>query len=404
MTTGMDTALTRRARRRLRHTVTVRPFCALLLGSLLGCASTEPPRPVSSFARMVAPCDDADDSLIAFVRRSRWWEVRDPHHLFVVRPDGSRERQFTSFHDASEPVWSPDGRSIAFVLREQLDHGSHSAGTLARVWIIDRSGSPLRVMNTNPARTPSWSPDGKMIAYQIDHGPHSQEIGIVATDHGRLPPTVERVSDYRDGTSDFGSWSPDAQSIVYAMRAYEHRRSGVYRHTLRSADAVRIAAPLPATRLAWSPVEDLIAWVRMVDNHLYVMRPDGRMLRRLTDGSGEHGDYGPPVWSPDGIRLAVTIKGVLYVIDANGGGLTRLTEAALRQAPSWSPDGCRLVFAASSGPQRSGSVADRSAPTDLFVINADGTGLRKLTDTPDEHEWAPAWSPRLETAAKAARR
>ena len=73
-------------------------------------------------------------------------------------------------------------------------------------------------------------------------------------------------------------------------------------------------------------------------------------------------------------------------MDADGNNTRRLSEGRLFNptgAPSWSPDGTQVVFQGNTG----------VTANDLYVVNADGAGQRKLTDTPDVREFTPAWSP-----------
>ena len=74
----------------------------------------------------------------------------------------------------------------------------------------------------------------------------------------------------------------------------------------------------------------------------------------------------------------------IYVMNPDGGGLTRLTEDAAEDTqPTWSPDGTRIAF-----------VSNRDGNREIYVIGADGSGLTRLTNNTAE-DIEPAWSPSL---------
>jgi Tol biopolymer transport system component len=146
------------------------------------------------------------------------------------------------------------------------------------------------------------------------------------------------------------------------------------------------------------------------DNELYVMNADGTGARRLTRnaalGPGASVD---PVWSPDGRKL-VFVKRVerggapcrpvgscdneIYAMNADGTGLRRLTRnAATDGRPVWLPDGGRIGFVRSIR-DRNG----RSSRDEIYVMNADGSDQRRLTLLP-RRSGGLTWSPEGEKIA-----
>ena len=93
---------------------------------------------------------------------------------------------------------------------------------------------------------------------------------------------------------------------------------------------------------------------------------------------------GSPAWSPDGSRIAFESlldgRRSIWVMQADGQGLRRLTEGAGDRAPAWSPDGARIAF-----------MSDRDGNSEVYLMNADGTSPRRLTDHPGQDGY-PAWS------------
>jgi Tol biopolymer transport system component len=87
--------------------------------------------------------------------------------------------------------------------------------------------------------------------------------------------------------------------------------------------------------------------------------------------------------SPDGETIVFDLLGDLYTIPVTGGRAARLTSGTAHDMqPRFSPDGRRVVF-----------VSDRSGDNNVWIINADGTGLRPLTDGVESSYFSPAWSP-----------
>ena len=98
---------------------------------------------------------------------------------------------------------------------------------------------------------------------------------------------------------------------------------------------------------------------------LSLMHPDGSNQVPLTSGSADT----EPTWSPDGSSIAFSRSSDIYVIPAVGGAPLNLTNhPANDSAAAWSPDGQRIAFA-----------SDRGGPLELYLMNADGSGVARLT-------------------------
>jgi WD40-like Beta Propeller Repeat len=155
-----------------------------------------------------------------------------------------------------------------------------------------------------------------------------------------------------------------------------------------------VAALLPltvsSTAQATTPgTNGRIVFVRDVvgNSEVYSMNPDGSAARRLTWTFFD--DESAPDWSPDGSRIVYARFAAdgglprIWVMNADGSGQTQVTFSANTMGgdyePRWSPDGSTIVFAST-----------RSDAWNLWLVNPDGSGLRRLSSV-----WAsePSWSP-----------
>ncbi len=207
------------------------------------------------------------------------------------------------------------------------------------------------------------------------------------------------------GASDFQpDWSADGSRIVFE-RQLEDQPYQVWSVKPDGSDLRQIepGCPVPADQIcdlsspAWSPDGSRVAYMDAHGNVKYiggtewievgalsVMDADGSNRRQLTQlrrpTSSEDGE---PVWSPDGTRIAFvrlnsTAKPrnghAVFVINADGTGVRQLTPWRMQAGdhPDWSPDGRWILF-------RSPEVG--LAGTDLYRVHPNGTGLKRLTNT-----------------------
>jgi TolB protein len=148
---------------------------------------------------------------------------------------------------------------------------------------------------------------------------------------------------------------------------------------------------------AWSPDGRRIAFKSRRDgnNEPYVMNADGSGETRLT--TSPQVSEGQPAWSPDGTRLLyrktpdnpIVQNADLWQIDVNPAAPNPrpvLERTGDERYPSWSPDGTKIVFRGDH------DLVDHSGDEELYVMNADGTGVVQLTSN-DVFDSAPAFSP-----------
>jgi TolB protein len=176
---------------------------------------------------------------------------------------------------------------------------------------------------------PDWSPDGSMIAYAPGGGPSGRSsIAIMNSDgsgRGRVPHT-----DY----GEYPSWSPDGKRI-----AFNSNVTGEALMSISDVDGSRfvdLSSVGEGGQVAWSPDGRSLLFASHRDRtdnsrDIYVMRPDGSGVKRLTHAGGE-----TPAWSPDGSFIVFTAGG-LFVMRADGSCLQALPVEGVGEAsfPDW---------------------------------------------------------------------
>jgi Tol biopolymer transport system component len=214
----------------------------------------------------------------------------------------------------------------------------------ADIWISNANGSAARRITGGRSaslvdRSPTWSPDGLRLAFTrffcCDSSPHDGVYVIGADRHG-----FRRVISGRASAVD---WSPDGRSLAVA--------------------------------------DQLSAAVSIVDVDTG--------LRTPLQVTGLREPASDVAWSPDGRQLALATQAGLLVVPAGGGQPRRVGTARLVATVAWSPDGRRLAF---SAPSVHSPRTVQGQLTDVFVVGADGHGLRRVVANPG-WDTAPDWRP-----------
>ena len=182
------------------------------------------------------------------------------------------------------------------------------------------------------------------------------------------------------------SLSPDGKMLLYDSAVGGNR--DIYQLRVGGARAINLTADSPNDdhEAAWAPDGERIAFRSERDaGGLFLMGATGESVRRVTDFGFN------PAWSPNGRRLAFGTESVddpygrvviseLWTVDLQDGTTTRLTETDAVQ-PAWSPDGGRIAFWANTRGQR-----------DIWTIPT--AGGEPTAVTLDSHtDWSPTWSP-----------
>jgi Tol biopolymer transport system component len=268
-----------------------------------------------------------------------------------------------------------------------------------QIYIINTDGSNPTVLIEGTH--PSWSPDGKKIAFT--KGSNVEGIGIhiyVMSARGGKP---IQLTYNRSTVDEYPAWSPDGKKIAFASAPLKGTSIGKYDIYVINIDGSNL------TRLTkeggwdpcWSPDGKKIAFVSNRDGsvNIYIMNADGSNVTQITkmphyfEWVGSNGVLkgtievpAHPSWSPDGKRIVFSVwftDRQIAIINVDGSNLTLLTDSTefKNDWPKWSPDGKKIAFAST-----------RNGNWDIYVMDASGTNLKRLTDNP-AHDCYPSWSP-----------
>ena len=325
----------------------------------------------------------------------------------------------------------PDGRFDDLLRRRDRKRRNQriAAGVVgiavfvAAVWIVTSGGAfnrtqPAIQPTPSPTAIPGYHHNGEILV--LKDGAFTQidpVTGNVVTGNGVELPVAHAVSDF--------AWSPDGMDLAYATNGHVQVvdvATGASREIMTGAAHCSLAWSSDGSRIAvahdgmielidpeggnrstlvelpgfigqptWSPDGERIAF-RVVsgedERSLYVIDRDGSNLTDLLGPAHDWLGFFDPAWSPDGSRIAYiasTPEGGLWrlrveVVDADGSNPTELVEAGMCGCNSftpgltWSPDGASMAL--NTGPLDKFTGSLEKGAYGLYVVNADGTGLR----------------------------
>jgi TolB protein len=205
---------------------------------------------------------------------------------------------------------------------------------------VDGSGPVQITHDPVDHDSPSWSPDGKKIAFVSDNG-RQEAIHVMNPDGtGEESMTDDRHKFIHP------NWSPDSTKLIFCS-------------------------------------DDDLAPPKKNESEIYSLDVKTRQLTALISG----GTNTYPSWSPDGRKIVFRkmlgeMNSEVFVAEGDGSGQRNLSNhPAFDGWPSWSPDGSQIVFA-----------SNRRSNYQIFVMNADGTAVRLVANT-EGRATEPRWSP-----------
>ena len=326
------------------------------------------------------------------------------YDVFVTSAEGGRPRRLT-YDSATDLVtgWSPDGKQLLFSSTRSTDFPRNY-----QLYTVPVAGGRVHHVGVSEGKEAVFSPDGKHIAYVRGpgtwyrkgyRGSSNDDIWICDADGSHNT----RLTDF-DGQDDSPMWSPDGQYIYYVSEYFS--KPGTPANIVRK----RVGSHDKPEQITFHK-DDSVRLARLSGNGQWIVYECGADLwvvgtqpgakprklsievhaddkanteRRLSYSNRGMSEF---ALSHDEKHVAFVIHGQLFLMPIGGGKTVRLTEStAYDHAPAWSPDSKKMIFASDRGGHEDLYLLEPDDPEQKELVKAHKFKVRQLTNTPEAEE------------------
>jgi dipeptidyl aminopeptidase/acylaminoacyl peptidase len=303
-----------------------------------------------------------------------------------------------SMHRVAEPQVSPDGKWVAYTVATPDMEANRNA---SNIWVVATAGgAEIQLTRSGHDSSPVWSPDGKSIAFLSSRSGDSQ-VYLLSTDGGEAHPLTKLSTG-----ADMVKWSPDGKTIAFTSSVYPDCKDD---DCNSKRDAEKEKSKVKAHVAEHLLYRHWTHWNDGKRSHLFVVSADGSGAPRdLTAGADydippdERSGPGDFNFSPDGKEIcftavtdkieAISTNADLFIVSAAGGEAKRITtQPGFDGNPVYSPDGKFIAYHAQL---TAGYESDRWR---VMLYDRQSGKNENLSEGFDRSAEELAWSPESKT-------
>jgi dipeptidyl aminopeptidase/acylaminoacyl peptidase len=308
--------------------------------------------------------------------------------LMKVNAEGLRSSDLLGLRSVGYVQFSPDGARLAYT----VENNDRPGRPYSQIWIVTLGdGKALRIGGEKEASSgPVWSPDGRWIAFQGNDGDKSGLMITQPDGSGRkFLSAVQGTNSPLPSTGNTTAWSPDGKKIAFINSVPGPETE------LANGD------PIVITRYLYKP-DDSEGLSHFNDNrrlHIFLADLASGQVQQLTDGT--HYEHSID-WSPNGEEIAFVSNRELnedqffnydiFAVKVSDRTIRRLTATENAEyKPRWSPDGKSLVYQATK--RGLTDLETTMEDTHVWMMDAGGGNRHEVSGMIDNRQGAPNWAP-----------